>query len=383
MYFSKTPGIGGTIKSKAEDFLVEEIMPDGTILELDRQFERTGEGRFIHFVLQKKDWSTSSALLEIAKRLHISHKRLNFAGTKDKTAVTIQLASAFDVPKEKILALQIKDMQINGAWNAPDKVRLGALLGNRFTIAVEGASNEDRIPQIAGELGGKFPNYFGEQRFGSTRRNTHIIGQKILEEKFEDAVMVFLCDCEGEQNEAAKKARKELESTKNFHDALKNYPKHLRLERKIIASLEKSEDYAAALKSLPRSTLLLFVHAFQSHLFNKMLEQRIPDPELEEGEYFCGETMGFPDISKTEAEGWICGKLIGYNSPINEREKALMEESGITKDHFRIPKMPEIASKGTYRTLFAPLRNFNYDGRFRFELPAGSYATVAMKEFTK
>ncbi|MBN1170351.1 tRNA pseudouridine(13) synthase TruD [Candidatus Micrarchaeota archaeon] len=383
MYFSKTPGTGGTIKNKAEDFLVEEIMPDGTILELNKKFELPGEGKFTHFILQKKDWSTSSALLETAKRLHIGHKRLNFAGTKDKTAISTQLVSAFDVPKEKITAIKIRDMQINGAWNAPDKVRLGALLGNRFTITVQGAANEERIPEIAEELQGKFPNFFGEQRFGSTRRNTHIIGQKILEEQFEEAVMVFLCDCGGEQNESAKHARQELESTKNFHDALKNYPKHLRLERKIIAYLEKSENYVGALKSLPRSTLLLFIHAFQSHLFNRMLEQRLGNIELEEGEYFCGETLGFPDTGKAESEGWICGKLIGCNSPVNSREMAALEEAGITKEHFKIPKIPEIASKGTYRTLLAPLKNFQYNGKFRFELPAGSYATVAMGEFTK
>ena len=385
MFLSKTPGIGGRLKSTPEDFIVEEIAPDGTVYEIGKTFSKEGKGKFTHFILQKKDWSTSSAILEIAKRLNTGHKRFSSAGTKDKIAVTTQRVSAFDIPKEKILSLKIRDIQINGAWYSEDKVRMGGLLGNRFTIRVEDA-DDSNVEKISAELDGKFPNYFGEQRFGSTRRNTHIIGENILKEGFESAAKTFLCDSEGEENELATDARKSLQETNDYGKALKDYPKHLRLERKMIAHLEKNhEDFKGAFRMLPRSTLLLFIHAFQSHLFNRMLSSRIKEGplELEEGEYFCGETLGFPDTSKTDAEGWICGKIIGYRTPINEREKAILEEYGITKEHFMMKGMPEIASKGTYRTLLAPLKNFSYDGVFRFELPSGSYATVAMGEFIK
>ncbi len=384
MYLSTSPGIGGILKQSPEDFIVEEVMPDGTILELDKTISREGTGRFTHFVLQKKNWSTSSAALEIAKKLHVGHKRIDFAGTKDKVALTVQLGSAYDVTPQEILGIQIKDIRINGAWPAPDKVRLGSLLGNRFTITVREAHDHERVAEIEKELGGKFPNYFGEQRFGSTRRNTHLIGQKILEEKFEDACMMFLCDILGEENAESRAARQELLDTKDFSAALRTFPKHLRLERKMLSVLSRNEDYIAALKYLPRTTLLLFVHAFQSHLFNEMLSERIKDGiELEQGEYFCGETMGFPDIKKADASGWICGKLIGYQSPINARETEILGKYAITKDHFRIPRIPEISSKGTYRTLLAPLKNFSFDKHFRFVLPSGSYATVAMAEFMK
>ena len=58
-YFSKTPGTGGILKQEPEDFLVEEIMPDGTVLERDRVLDRPdGGGDFTRFILQKRDWST-------------------------------------------------------------------------------------------------------------------------------------------------------------------------------------------------------------------------------------------------------------------------------------------------------------------------------------
>ena len=389
-HLSKTSGTGGSIKSVPEDFIVEEIAQDGTVYQMGRQFTRPDvSGPYTHFILQKRDWSTSSALAEIARRLHVSQSGTNSAGIKDKAAISTQLASVRGAGKEALLSLKIRDISINGAWGANDRVHIGDLLGNRFSIRVQGtiANPEERVKVIAEELDGKFPNYFGEQRFGSTRRNTHLVGQKLLQGNLEEALMMFLCDSDGEENPQAREARKELKEKRDYGKALGYFPKHLRLERSLIAQLSVMPgDPAQALRRLPRNILLLFIHAFQSHLFNTLLSERILEGplELEGGEYFCGETHGFPDIGKTEGEGWICGKLIGYNTPLNPREKALLEELGIAKEAFRMESLPEIASKGTYRTLLAPMKDFNFkreDTLFRFELPSGSYATVAMREF--
>lgn len=428
-YLSSSPGIGGKLKSAPEDFLVEEISEDGTVLGLESRVLRPDvPGKYVHFVLQKNNWSTSSALSEIADRLRMNPRYLNAAGNKDKTAITTQLASAGGTTKDRILALAIKDIKINGAWTAPDKVRMGALLGNRFTIklrdAVPDASERvcvggvaERVNVIFGELRGLFPNYFGEQRFGSARKNTARIGELILRDGFEDAVKLFLCGLEGEENEQARLARKELAETNDYARALSYFPKHLKLERSMLAYLAKKQaDYPGALKQLPRNILLLFIHAFQSEMFNQLLSERIRESErdgsgvvggergsdfvggtsseavrsnaglvLEKGEYYCGETLGFPDISKTEAEGWIAGKIIGYETPLNEHEGALLEKLNIQKESFRLKSIPEIASRGTYRTLLAPMKEFDFNRDscvFRFSLPAGAYATVVMREFT-
>src|SRR5262249_53776829 len=188
-----------------------------------------------------------------------------------------------------------------------------ALLGNRFTIFVRDTAEDSagRSEAIQAELNGQFPNYFGEQRFGSGRRNTHIVGEKLLRGELEDALITFLCDSSNERNELVAKARKELEETRDFQRALTYFPRHLRLERTIIAQLaRKPGSYPGALRRLPRNILLLFIHAFQSDLFNRLLSERIsesgPELELEEGEYYCGETLGFPDPGKPDASGWVC-----------------------------------------------------------------------------
>jgi len=387
-YLSKSPGIGGQLKKEPEDFLVEEILPDGTVLELDKEITLPdADGKFVHFVLQKRDWATANALKTIAKRLHISHKRVNQAGTKDKRAVTTQIASAFQVSKESILALNIKDMKINGAWTAEDKVRLGQLLGNRFTIRVNGAAEDasSRAEKIASELNGKFLNYFGGQRFGTTRKNTHIVGQYILKNRFDKAAMSFLSDYEGEEHAEAREARKELAEGYDFQKALQTFPKHLMMERSMLVHLAKSpNDFANAFRKLPRSILLLFVHAFQSHLFNILLSKRIKEGELkaEDGEFFCAEKHGFPDMEFRQESGWLCGKLLGYESTPNEREQELLDELSIRIEDFKVRGIPEIGSRGSYRTLFAPMKDFSFSGdTFRFALGSGCYATVALREF--
>jgi len=389
-YLSQSRGIGGTIKSAPEDFMVEEISPNGEVYELGRQVQRPSEsGPYTHFIIQKNNWSTNSAISEIAKRLRTNERNFNFAGSKDKLAITTQIASVRGDFRDALSTLRIKDISIMGAWLAGDRVQLGDLLGNRFTIRVQGATEgaDYRVSAISEELGGRFPNYFGEQRFGSSRKNTHLIGEKLLQDDIDGALMLFLCSSEGETHEEAKLARKELEESGDYARALNSFPKHLRLERSMLAHLaRKPDDKLGSFRSLPRNILLMFIHAYQSDLFNRLLSERLAEDggslELEEGEYFCGETLGFPDLNKTEGEGWIAAKLIGYNTPLNPREKELFDSQNIQKDAFRMKSIPEIASKGTYRTLLAPLKDFSYkDSLFRFSLPSGSYATVAMREF--
>ena len=388
-YYSSISGIGGVLKQKAEDFIVEEILPDGRVLELNTPVNLDGTGNFLHFVLQKKNWSTASAIKEISRKLRISHRNFSQAGNKDKSAITTQLLSVYGTKKEHLDSLKIKDIQINGCWYSEDKLHLGQLLGNRFTISVSdirSKSPEKEVNSIYKDLDAKFPNYFGEQRFGSTRSNTARIGLLLLRNQFEEAAMEFLANSEGEINEQAKLARKSLSDSKDFSKAIKEFPKYLHLELSMLDYLSKNpNNFVGAFRKLPRTTLLLFVHAVQSLLFNQLVSERISEKSYkpEEGEYLCAEKRpGFPDISNSTTTGWLAVKLIGYESKPNEREKKVLREFNIQVDDFKLRSIPEVGSKGNYRTMFAPLNDFSFkNNTFKFTLPSGCYATTALREF--
>lgn len=399
LYLSKIPGLGLSFFPTAQTFFVEEITSDGTVLGANQKIEKESPptSKFAHFILQKSDWTTISAELAIAKALHITPKRLSHAGAKDRNATTTQLCSAFALEPSRLLSLHVKDLQINGAWGSGNPVRMGDLQGNRFTIIIPQAKEKvEAVSEIYEDLKGAFPNYFGSQRFGSMRENTHEIGKLVMQGNFEEAVMSYLCDAKGETNESAVAARKELASTQDFASALNNFPRHLKYEKLMLHHLSTNpSDFLGAFQRLPRSLSLLFLHAYQSHLFNLMLDSRIlsQDFTAHEGEYYCATNpFGFPDIElgqgniKSKSSYLVC-RLLGYETKkedLSEIEKEILEKEEISLSNFKIPKFLGLSVKGTFRCALCPLKDFSFEnetGTFRFCLQKGSYATVALREF--
>ncbi|MCS7144720.1 MAG: tRNA pseudouridine(13) synthase TruD, partial [Archaeoglobaceae archaeon] len=125
-YITKTPPMGGEIKREAEDFYVEEIL----------ELNLAEDGNFAILRVEKKNWETIKFVRVLAKMLGISQKRISFAGTKDKRALTVQFFSISDVKKENIEKLSIKDAKIEFLGYSRREIRLGDLLGNNFRIRV-------------------------------------------------------------------------------------------------------------------------------------------------------------------------------------------------------------------------------------------------------
>jgi len=404
---SKAKKAQGTIKGFAEDFVVEEIAPNGTLIERNKMYtqnnfsiqaDAAAEQKFSVFILQKMNWNTVQALRAIAKRFRHGIGSMGFAGTKDRNSISTQMCSIFGVTQEPLTSVHIKDIAINGAWSSSTGIKLGDLLGNRFTIKIKDTEENSGLEEILGELDGVFPNYFGEQRFGN-RENNMQIGCDILRGDFESAAMRFLTDCTNETNQDAVEARQRLEKERDFKSALVYFPSYLKYELAVIEYLHRFPgNYANALRRLPRSISLMFVHSVEDYMFNKELEMRVNDglvkPQKED--LVCdADFFGFPDLAKVRrfddmwdsASLFVVGNIIGYDTEINSVEKGLLEGLNIEKDMFSLKSVPELNCKGSHRVFFAPFKDFGqrYDDNknleLGFSLPAGSYATTLLKEF--
>lgn len=386
---------------KPDEFIVEEILEDGTVLERGMEFDRgkpedeaLERDYFTHFVLEKTNWTTSQALAAIAKRCRASAKRFDSAGSKDRNAVTTQLASAFAIDPGVLLTTRVKDVKINGAWKARKKVKLGELAGNRFTITlnkdnVGSEPDADKINETVQSAAFLFPNYFGRQRFGSLRQNTHTVGALLCQGKTEEAVMSYLCDCGSNEREDSVAARNKLRESRDFNRALTEFPSRLYFEKKMLAWLARHpNDFAGAFRTLDRHTQLLFVHAAQSLAFNIGLKQRLDKGTINDAEWWCPtNALGFPDET-TPQQGKIEGgfpmlPVPGSDSPTDEAADGALAKMGLTRESFSIKAFPELSSKGTLRSGLAPLKDFSatQDGSntvLRFSLPSGCYATVAL-----
>ena len=397
--------ISGVFKQEASDFIVEEITQNGTTLETNKVYdpsdlgEKESAGRFTTFILQKTDWNTVQALREISKKLMKGRKSFGFAGTKDRRSISVQRCSIFGVEPSDIMNVHVKDVSINGAWKSDEGVKLGELLGNRFTIAIHTEDKDamEKTQAIMKDLD-KFPNYFGMQRFGNRGNNVEV-GLGILKGDFEKSAISFLTDTKNETNHDAVEARKKLSESLDFKDALSYFPSYLRYERQMLESLAKNpSDYANALRKLPRQITLMFVHSVESYIFNKELGMRLRDPEAHAGDLVCKkDSFGFPDLSEVytfnedDRNCLLVGNIVGYNTKnITDCEKDIMEELGINSEDFRVKRMPELNCKGQYRVLFSPVKEFGVQQvesenviKLGFSIPAGAYATALLNEIVR
>jgi tRNA pseudouridine13 synthase len=387
-FFIKTKKEEGKIKEKPEDFIVEEITKDGEILRVNQNFEKNDEeGDFVVFVLQKRLWDTYQALLKISKALNRGKKAFGFAGTKDRRAITTQLASFYKVEKQKLLAIRIKDIKINGAWKSKQGIRLGELLGNRFEILVKTKNYEEEYFNEFKKLC-KIPNYFGPQRFGA-RKNNFDIGIKLLKRDFESATLEFLCSTKNERNEEAKEARERLREEMDFKKALEYFPRFLKYERRMLGLLsEQPKNFIGAFRTLPRSLKLMFIHAVQAQIFNEVLEKKVKENTLEKEKRRCKQNFyGFPDLQNISENGeFPLGNLVGYESVLDPYEEEALSKYSISKEDFLFKEFPEISQKGKFRPLVVAVKDFEFKAenegvRLSFSLPNGSYATVFLMQF--
>ncbi len=381
VYKSKTPGLGGGIKQLPEDFIVEEITPQGLILKAGKSLglEPGRKGEQLHLTLEKKNRSTLGAMKELSKALRVSRKRIGYAGTKDKRALTTQRVSVWNISVSDLGKVNLRDIHLRDYSYSDKRINLGDLEGNRFTIRVRGIDLSvreirERIDEIANELRAGFPNFFGIQRFGSRRPITHLVGREIVKGDLEGAVMVYLTASFPEESNSAREARESLSVSGDYRRAVKEYPRHLEYEHSLINHLIRNEgDYGGALKQLPSGLKRMFVHAYQSFIFNRALS------------YYLREQIPVERLP-----------LVGFKSRVDEVTASILYDEGVSVDDFRVSALSELGSMGSLRDAFAVCRDFEVLGvsgddyspgrrmvELRFVLSKGCYATSLLREFMK
>jgi len=372
MNYTKTSGIGGRLRQRIEDFLVEEIpidLPEGD--------------EYTIFWMEKFNSDTNRALKVIANNLHTSLKRFSIAGTKDKRAVTRQRVSAWKIPREELEKINLKYIRLSDFSGSSQRLRLGDSKGNKFIIIIrdldiEKKELENRINSLIDEMKDGIPNYFGVQRFGEVRPITHLVGKEMLKGDFEKAIKIYIADVYPKEPEDAKEARQYLTDNWNhdgFKRALKMFPTRLRYERNVLDYLVKHPtDFVGALRRFPKNIMKMFINAYQSHIFNEVVEEYIKN-------------------------GKDAVPLVGYDSEpdeISESIKKLLEKDGIKLEDFVLKSMPELSCTGSERRAILKAEGlslleigedeFNEGKLFAkiaFSLPPGCYATVILDEIMK
>jgi len=407
-YSTKTKGIGGRIKERIKDFKVIEVSEEGKDCDLwldeeclERQDkliipENEKECKYLYLEMQKFNLDVNEAIRRLARYNRISKKRITYAGVKDKRAITSQKICFFKPETERVAEFKSKFVKLSNPEWKKERLRIGMLKGNKFEITVrqielDKKETEKRIKECFKEIDKGIANYFGEQRFGGIRKVSHLVGKEFVKGNPEKGVMIYLTATNELEEEEIRNARTKLEKTRDFGKALKDMPIKFRYERAMLNHLVKNpDDFIGAFRTLPKSLRYLFVHAYQSFLFNKIIQERI--------------TQGI-GLKETKGDvlinGVPSGLLAGFESKFAEGkigiiEKEILEEEKIELKQFYVKEMREMSSKGTRKEIVLfpkdlKLEEISEDefnegklkARISFYLSKGNYATTVLKELMK
>ncbi|OKY79136.1 MAG: tRNA(Glu) U13 pseudouridine synthase TruD [Candidatus Methanohalarchaeum thermophilum] len=427
---TEASGVRGSLKQKINDFKVEEI-PLRSLRKKQSQSESGYPGKvseetpknYVILFIRARNWDTNSLINELSNQLGISRKRISFAGTKDKRAITYQYISIKDLKVNKLDSVEINGIEICDSFYNESKINRGDLKGNKFEITIRDPISFENVSEICGQINEKgVINYFGYQRFGKVRPITHKVGKKLVNKDFEEAVKIYLTKSYSDENPEIAEARKKLENNwrdMNYDKALKEFPNYLHFERTLLHHLKNNpKDYIGALKKLPNNLQKLFIHAYQSYLFNEIINKRIergiPLDEVQMGDVVLFEDPEQRTINRRVTErvkernfdklnemvkknkAYITAPLIGTRNKLatgsmGAIEKDIIEKEDLYREKFKFEEIPYLSSKGLRREILTYPRiktqkidqNNQEKLKLKFKLPKGCYATSVTREFRK
>lgn len=391
------PGIGGRIKSRPEDFVVEEVP----------LYEASGEGTHLYVQIEKAGLATMQAIAQIAKALGRAARDIGYAGLKDADAVTRQTISIEHIDPARIEELQLHRIRVLGIKRHTNKLKLGHLAGNRFIIKLREV-DPARVPDVEATLAilarRGVPNYFGPQRFGM-RGDTWLIGRSMLHGDAEGALAQILGRVGPADYGQVRRAR-ELYDAGEIEKAAQTWPYPFNNERRLCYAVAKcGGNYAKAVRSIDPQMKRFYVSAYQSQLFNQIVAQRLEGIDrLLPGDLAWRHPQGavfrVEDVEKEQPrcdafEISPSGPLFGYRMTEPQGEAGRLEEAVLSGDQMQPEDWRQGTAfkvKGARRPLrFQPHEVQVSGGRddagdyieLRFRIESGCYATTVLREICK
>ncbi len=389
---SNFPGTGGAVKENPDDFRVEEIP----------LYLPCGEGEHLYLTVEKRGMTTFDMVDRLARALQVKKQDIGYAGLKDARAATRQTISLPRVRAEQALALKLDGITVLSAAYHRNKLRTGHLAGNRFEIRIRGVDPDAlgraqdilHVLQMTG-----VPNYFGEQRYG-VLGNSHLIGGAILRGKFDQAAREIIGNPERIDNPRWRQAA-ELFAAGRLEQALEALPCQMRPERRLILDLAQGLPAKKAVLKLPHKLLRLYLSAFQSDLFDRIVTMRLDTLDVlwpgdlaykhDNGACFVVTDPAAEQPRADRLEISPSGPLFGLKVTLAQGQAGILEESLLEKEKlelesFRIGSGLDL--EGARRPLRIPLSDTSVkqegsDLLLSFSLPKGSYATSVLREVMK
>ncbi|XP_061629609.1 pseudouridylate synthase 7 homolog [Phyllopteryx taeniolatus] len=398
-----------------------------------KHFWPKNRGSFCHFVLYKENKDTMDAINVLSKFLRLRPNMFSYMGTKDKRAITVQEIAVLKITAERLAHLNkcLMNLKLGNFSYKNHPLKLGELQGNHFTVVIRNISGTDaQVLQAMRSLKQTgFINYYGMQRFGTTAVPTQQVGRAILKNDWKQVVDLILKPRPGAEKEFLVRCREEWAKTQDPEAALKKLPNKRCVEGQLLRGLSQhgKNNIVTAFGLIPRNNRLMYIHSYQSVVWNTMVSRRIDAFGLTavEGDLVLRGTKAHI-LSEEEATSHsihdIVMPLPGFDviypsHHVGKGYKEMLSADGLDIDNMR-HKVKDYSLAGAYRrvlirpsdvswevieyddpkislvhTDFEKIENkpapvFNKEGKYRalrleFSLPPSTYATMAIREVLK
>lgn len=286
------PGPRGYIRLFPQDFIVEEISPDGSIstidLEVSPLLDESKPTLFADVV--KLGIGTLEAVAHLAAALDVPPGRIQYAGMKDTLALTSQQMSLPRDRWQQFAGRSLPQLYVKPKRAGEGFVRIGELQGNRFTILVRTEEPMDArafssaMSRLAAD---GFANFYGPQRFGARLLNSYL-GMLLCRGEEQEAVWVYLT-APGPFDPPLHRSVRERAGTKFGHwEALQavfdELPYSFRREQVMVHALRaRPGNWRHAISSISDQARF-WIYGYASYLVNQVLSQaltagvEIPEP---------------------------------------------------------------------------------------------------------
>lgn len=408
------PGVGGVLKERNEDFLVEE----------QPLYEPSGEGEHVYLFIEKNGLTTTEAVHRIARAFHMHRRNIGYAGLKDKHAVTRQHVSLWlpGVDEERVVEgverVNETQQKLKIHWHErhANKLKRGHHGGNRFVIRLRGVEpthvvRAKAVLDVMAKRG--VPNYVGDQRFGY-RQNSHRTGKALLLGGFEEVIQEMLAADAPSESAYVKQGRDYFRAGE-YEKALEVWPKTLRYDRQLLDALRQGKSPRDAVMRIDGNQRAFLVSAWQSAVFNEVLSERVKSGTFDKllpgdlaWKHDSRATFEVDDTTFEEdnapggrvEQGLLSpsGPLWGTEMPRASGEPGRIElealaNSGLTEAQLAgTGEDPKAVAEGRRRPLRILLTDPDVSGgvdehgpyiKTSFELTRGAYATMVLREVMK
>jgi tRNA pseudouridine13 synthase len=380
------------LKQQPEDFFVEELtdLQAGTL------------GEFALYRLEKRGWTTPDAGLAIRRRWKLDARRLSFGGLKDRHAHTIQYLTIFRGPQRRLThpGFQVEYLgQVAGPFASSD------IRANRFRLVLRSLSERDLdIAQtaIAEVRDHGLPNYFDDQRFSSVSGGT-FVAKALVQGDFERALRLALT-APYEHDRALPKQEKAILNRHwgDWQTCLVKLPRgHTSTLVRHLAG--QPDDFRGAIARLRPELRGLYLSAYQSHLWNRMLARWLREHLLRDQlillDLRLGKVPAFRDLSAAQHAELATLELPlptarGEFDPADPRTALMtriLDEEGLSRDELKVKGLREVFFSRGQRAAWChpeglqatPAEDDKNEARqkltLEFDLPRGCYATLLVK----